>query len=140
MRLQFHIIINLSLNIECTGWVEVAFINFIFVKQVWCFIFILMISLDKRATKMETEHHIERWDSTHELYKRTLTKLKQRNEATILCDLLTLANERAFYCSLKRKYCGKYLGESNFVIYIWLEWCPGIPGPFYIAREVYKTI
>ena len=58
---------------------------------------------------METEQNIERWNTSNAQYQNALAKLKKRNERAILSDLLSLANERAFYCSLKRKYCGKYL-------------------------------
>ena len=60
---------------------------------------------------METDQNIERWDTSNAQYQDTLAKLKERNERAMLSDLLSLANERAFYCSLKRKYCGKYLSS-----------------------------
>ena len=50
---------------------------------------------------------MERWVRDEDLFQEAHARILMRKEKNILRDLLNLAHERSFYCSLKKKYFGK---------------------------------
>ena len=68
---------------------------------------IIILSLEKKANNTEASRGFERWNCDSDNFRETHASLTTRKEKNILRDLLNLAHERSFYCSLKRKYFGK---------------------------------